>query len=128
MSADQHHQKKVKTTDEEREAQRQRSIKKLAEYKGLCSLVSAKRKAKEYDDAAFNLTTKLLSLNPEFYTGHGCTKLKVLVQAFTDPAERAKVIENEFELVRNAIYTEPADQSAWLYQRWLLRCGGLSRR
>ncbi|KAI8593058.1 hypothetical protein BDZ88DRAFT_405365 [Geranomyces variabilis] len=235
MSADQHHQKKVKTSDEEREAQRQRSIKKLAEYKGLCSLVSSKRKAKEYDDDAFNLTTKLLSLNPEFYTmwnfrrqiilhrrtemtteayqalclselqladaalkinpksywvwnhrrwilenmpeaawtrelkllgrmldmdarnfhGWGYRRYviaasgarspkeefdfttekisqnfsnysawhyrsKVLVQAFTDPAERAKVIDNEFELVRNAIYTEPADQSAWLYQRWLL--------
>ncbi|KAI8805830.1 hypothetical protein BJ742DRAFT_396309 [Cladochytrium replicatum] len=25
----------------------------------------------------------------------------------------------EFDLIRNAIYTEPADQSAWLYQRWL---------
>ncbi|KAJ3157460.1 Rab geranylgeranyltransferase [Geranomyces michiganensis] len=232
---EEHHQKKVKTTDEEREAQRQRSIKKLAEYKALCSLAASKRHAKEYDDDAFNLTTKLLSLNPEFYTmwnfrrqiildrrttidseayqglclselqladaalkinpksywvwnhrrwilenmpeaawtrelkllgrildmdarnfhGWGYRRYviassgarspweefnyttekisqnfsnysawhyrsKVLVQAFTDPAERAEVIENEFELVRNAIYTEPADQSAWLYQRWLL--------
>lgn len=29
-------------------------------------------------------------------------------------------IFKEFELVKNAFYTEPADQSAWLYHRWLV--------
>ncbi|KAJ3284743.1 hypothetical protein HK104_009799 [Borealophlyctis nickersoniae] len=45
---------------------------------------------------------------------------KVLAEAFPDDQERDRVIQNDFEIVRNAVYTEPADQSAWLYQRWLL--------
>ncbi|KAI9353840.1 hypothetical protein BDR26DRAFT_907242 [Obelidium mucronatum] len=37
--------------------------------------------------------------------------------------ERESAVQKDFEIVRNAIYTEPADQSAWLYQRWLLGQG-----
>jgi geranylgeranyl transferase type-2 subunit alpha len=29
----------------------------------------------------------------------------------------------EFDLVRNAMYTDPADQSVWMYHRWLVGCG-----
>lgn len=31
----------------------------------------------------------------------------------------------EFELVRNAMYTDANDQSVWLYHRWLIGPGGL---
>ncbi|KAI8920816.1 geranylgeranyltransferase type II [Powellomyces hirtus] len=235
MSSGQHYQKKVKTSDEEIAALRQKSVKKLAEYQELCAAISKKRKGNEYDDEAFKLTTKLLSLNPEFYTMwnfrrriilerkksldtdgyqalclselqladaalklnpksywvwnhrrwilehmpeatwnrelkllgvmlnmdarnfHGWDyrryvvaasgsrtpreefdfttekitqnfsnysawhyRSKVILQSFTDPEEKSKALDHEFELVRNAVYTEPADQSAWLYQRWLL--------
>jgi hypothetical protein len=30
------------------------------------------------------------------------------------------VLEREFELVKQAIYTDPLDQSAWLYYQWLI--------
>lgn len=35
-------------------------------------------------------------------------------------ARRAETLAREFELVSNAFYTEPEDQSAWMYHRWLV--------
>ena len=29
----------------------------------------------------------------------------------------------EFELVKQALYIDPNDQSGWLYHRWLVGCG-----
>jgi geranylgeranyl transferase type-2 subunit alpha len=34
----------------------------------------------------------------------------------------AAVLEEEYALVKQALYTEPEDQSGWLYHAWLLGC------
>ncbi|KAJ7261363.1 rab-protein geranylgeranyltransferase [Mycena haematopus] len=37
--------------------------------------------------------------------------------------DRHKSKEKEFDLVRNAMYTDPNDQSVWIYHRWLVGAG-----
>lgn len=46
---------------------------------------------------------------------------KLLPIVFSDPIALSKQLEKEVEFVRNAIFTEPADQSAWLYQRFIFK-------
>ena len=47
------------------------------------------------------------------YSGHACSSSNV-------SEERRQLVEDEFSLVENAIYTEPDDQSAWWYHQFLL--------
>jgi len=66
----------------------------------------------------FDYTTTKIRQNFSNYSAwHNRSKLYPV--AFTNE-DRAQQLEQDFELVRSAVFTEPADQSAWFYQRWLL--------
>lgn len=39
--------------------------------------------------------------------------------------EKNQIAKNEFDLIKPAIYTDPDDQSAWLYYWWLIGKGKL---
>lgn len=69
----------------------------------------------------FNHTTEMIYKN---FSNHSAwhTRSKILPGLFSG-VELEHAIQQDLELVRNAIYTEPSDQSAWLYQRWLLGSG-----
>ncbi|RKP08587.1 hypothetical protein THASP1DRAFT_15477, partial [Thamnocephalis sphaerospora] len=49
-------------------------------------------------------------------------RAKLLPKVFAEmaPADRAAMINDEFDMVRSAFYTDPDDQSAWIYYRWWL--------
>lgn len=45
---------------------------------------------------------------------------KLLVSAFPIASNKSAQIELEFDFVHKALYTDPDDQSAWLYLNFLL--------
>ncbi|TPX48842.1 hypothetical protein SeMB42_g00848 [Synchytrium endobioticum] len=67
----------------------------------------------------FNYTTKKIAQNFSNYSAWHY-RTKVYPHAFGAESDRALQVLKDFETVHSAIWTEPSDQSAWLYQRWLL--------
>lgn len=74
----------------------------------------------------FDYTTAAINSNfSNFSAWHNRTKLvpKLLFQIEDGPARedrRRELLQKELELIKGAIYTDPDDQSVWLYHRWLL--------
>ncbi|KAL0947363.1 hypothetical protein HGRIS_013479 [Hohenbuehelia grisea] len=66
---------------------------------------------------------KIESNFSNFSAWHQRSKIysKLWEDASSEEVRKAK--ETEFELVRNAMYTDPDDQSVWMYHRWLIGPG-----
>ncbi|KAF8516926.1 rab-protein geranylgeranyltransferase [Hysterangium stoloniferum] len=77
-----------------------------------------------YQELAY--TTRKIEANfSNFSAWHQRAKIySVLWQTDVGEGERTKTRDREFELVKQAMYTDPADQSVWLYHRWLVGLGG----
>ncbi|KAG0051573.1 hypothetical protein BGZ83_003546 [Gryganskiella cystojenkinii] len=69
----------------------------------------------------FDFTTNKIHQNFSNYSAwhNRSTLLGKLADVMTEE-ERETIVDNEFDLVKNAIYTDPEDQSAWLYDLWLI--------
>jgi len=75
----------------------------------------------------FDYTSKLIESNFSNYSAwhYRSTLLPELVRSNSEFRER---LDTEIEYAMNAFYTEPDDQSAWLYHRWLLARRGVGIR
>ncbi|CAO3638399.1 unnamed protein product [Mucor hiemalis] len=69
----------------------------------------------------YEFTTKKINQSFSNYSAwHQRSKLLPDIVKSMDTEERNAVAINELDLVKAAIYTDPEDQSAWLYYWWLL--------
>ncbi|CAB4392630.1 unnamed protein product [Rhizophagus irregularis] len=76
----------------------------------------------------FDFTTTKINQNFSNYSAwHQRSKLLPLLikEKNLDEQEKKKLIDKEFELVKAAFYTDPDDQSAWLYHWWLVAQGSI---
>ena len=67
------------------------------------------------DEAELEYTTRKIELNFSNYSAwHSRTKVLPKVSDLSKEA-----LDREYELVQQAFFTEPEDQSGWIYHRWL---------
>jgi len=67
----------------------------------------------------FDFTTKKIEENFSNYSAWHQRSVLIPKIYNSNTEEYRKLMDTEFELIRNAFYTEPKDQSAWIYHRWL---------
>ncbi|KAF1800331.1 hypothetical protein FB192DRAFT_1286267 [Mucor lusitanicus] len=69
----------------------------------------------------YKFTTQKINQSFSNYSAwHQRSKLLPEIVVSMTTEEKNQVALNELDLVKNAIYTDPEDQSAWLYYWWLL--------
>jgi geranylgeranyl transferase type-2 subunit alpha len=72
-------------------------------------------------EAEFNYTTTKINANfSNFSAWHNRAKLIPLHLKDDSPEKRRQFLKKELEYVTQALYTDPDDQSAWLYHQWLV--------
>ncbi|OAQ22081.1 protein prenylyltransferase [Linnemannia elongata AG-77] len=83
-----------------------------------------KGKVLDRAQSEFDFTTSKIHKNFSNYSAwHNRSTLLGKLAEDMSTEEREAIVDNEFDLVKNAIYTDPEDQSAWLYELWLIGRG-----
>ncbi|KAF8590427.1 rab-protein geranylgeranyltransferase [Ramaria rubella] len=66
---------------------------------------------------------KIESNFSNFSAWHQRSKVYTVIWECAEENDRIRAKNEEFELIKQAIYTDPGDQSVWLYHRWLVGSG-----
>jgi len=71
------------------------------------------------DKAEFDYTTKKITENFSNYSAWHQRSM-LLLRCYPDAEKQTAAIAEELKWIQNAYFTDPDDQSAWIYMRWLL--------
>jgi len=104
------------------EAKRLREKAKVEEYVALTIDVISRKKSKDWSESALELTSRLLQLNPEFYTIWNYRRTVLLMGIF--PKSSAEKINNliadELSNTMSALKSHPKVYWIWNHRRWCL--------
>jgi geranylgeranyl transferase type-2 subunit alpha len=82
-----------------------------------------KLSGKSLAEQEFEYTTKMINTNlSNFSAWHHRSQVipRLLRERQADTESRKKMVESELELITNALWTDPYDQSLWFYHQYLM--------
>ncbi|KAK7440205.1 Rab geranylgeranyltransferase [Stygiomarasmius scandens] len=122
MLCQQHGAKRVRLSKEAIEARKQKEQSKIRDYLALNDDILTRKRNKDYTKEAFNKTTQLLQLNPEFYTVWNYRRLILLHGIFpnSSPVEINEQLSDELSMTTVALKAHPKVYWIWNHRRWCL--------
>ncbi|TFK25083.1 rab-protein geranylgeranyltransferase [Coprinopsis marcescibilis] len=117
-----HGVKRVKQTPEALEAKRQKERAKIHEFLDLSDKLLTRRKDSDFSEESFKLTTRLLHINPEFYTIWNFRR-NILTNGLFPGSTQEKVnniLAGELMMTMTALKSHPKVYWIWNHRRWCL--------
>ncbi|TFK67912.1 rab-protein geranylgeranyltransferase [Pluteus cervinus] len=117
-----HGVKRVRHTREALEAKKLREQAKLTDYLALTDDLLHRKQENDYSLDAFKLTTRLLQVNPEFYTIWNYRRQILIKGIFPEkqPREIYEYINEELGNTMAALKSHPKVYWIWNHRRWCL--------
>ncbi|KAF8350858.1 rab-protein geranylgeranyltransferase [Amanita rubescens] len=117
-----HNVKRVHQSPEATRARKQKEQAKIAEYLVLTNAVLSRKKRKDYSSEAFELTTQLLRVNPEFYTVWNYRRNICLQGLFPNSSPDAihGTLSEDLAFTMSALKVHPKVYWIWNHRRWCL--------
>ncbi|KDR81448.1 hypothetical protein GALMADRAFT_134887 [Galerina marginata CBS 339.88] len=117
-----HGVKYTRQTAEERDARRRRELSKIEEFTKLKQTTLAKKKAKDWSRDAFELTTRLLQVNPEFYTVWNYRRSILVNGLFVNGSQEdiKNLLMDDLAMTMSALKAHPKVYWIWNHRRWCL--------
>ncbi|KAI8998770.1 rab-protein geranylgeranyltransferase [Trametes punicea] len=118
-----HGVKRVKYSREALAAKKERELAKLKEYQSLTAEVLARKKTRDLTHESFDLTTKLLQVNPEFYTVWNYRRNILTGRVFFErtPEEINALLSDDLSLTTSLLKQHPKVYWIWNHRYWCLR-------
>lgn len=122
MSIEQHNVKRNLQTPEALAEKKQREQSKIVEFLALTEDVLSRKKKQEWSNDAFELTQRLLQINPEFYTVWNYRRNILLNGIFpqSSPEQINDLLSNELSMTTTALKANPKVYWIWNHRRWCL--------
>lgn len=93
---------------------------KLAKYIKLKDSLLQMHKTKQYDGPAYELSAKLVEVNPDFYTLYNFRRLVLQDMMAKSPEKKRSLLEDELTLTERALQKNPKSYGTWHQRVWVV--------
>ncbi|KAJ9115612.1 hypothetical protein QFC20_000937 [Naganishia adeliensis] len=117
-----HGVKRTKLSKEDQDQKRAEDAEQIKQYRTLVDGCLDKKANKEYTQDAFDLTNRVLDLNPEFYTIWNYRRMIMLEGLFPNatPEERYHLLTSDLRMTTLYLKIHPKVYWIWTHRKWCL--------